>query len=221
MAKSFTLTVADDQLVGLADRLDKLTAEEFERVAVRTVNEVGQRTYDLARGRMNEGLSLTDAYLQRKMAFRPAEQGQRPRSVVVAFGNLTTLGHYNPRIITQPVKNKAKSKGNPALGIPAGQKLSAVTVAVRRGGRKTVREGSGDVFMIPRFRDTEGSPLIFQRLPGKTSSGKSRLKALLGPSVYQLFRYQITSNNLTNDVEDDLSETLAQFAEAAVGDLIR
>ena len=221
MATSFTLTVADEALRELSDRLDKLTAEEFESVAVRTVNEVGQRTYDLARGRMNEGLSLTDAYLQRKMAFRPAEPGQRPRAVVVAFGTLTTLGHYAPRILQTPVKNKSKSKGNPALGIPAGQKQGGVSVEVRRGSRKVVREGANDVFMIASKRDREGNPLIFQRLPGKTSTGKAPLKALLGPSVYQLFRYQITNNNLTTDVEADLTETLGQLAEAAVGDLLQ
>ena len=107
------------------------------------------------------------------------------------------------------------------MGIPAGQKQGGVSVAVRRGSRKIVREGAKDVFVIPSKRDSEGNPLIFQRLPGKTSNGKSRLKALLGPSVYQLFRYQITNNNLTTDVEADLTETLGQFAEAAVGDLLR
>lgn len=221
MATSFTLTVADEALRDLSDRLGKLTDSEFERVAVQTVNEVGQRTYELARGRMNEGLSLTDAYLQRKMAFRPAEAGQRPRATVVAFGNLTTLGHYNPRIITQAVKNPEKSKGNPALGIPAGQKLAAVTVAVRRASRKAVRESAGDVFMIASKRDREGNPLIFQRLPGVTRNGKDRLKALLGPSVYQLFRYQITENNLTSDVENDLADTLGQFAEQSIQEIIK
>jgi len=221
VATSFTLTISDEGLERLSENLGKLSAEEFERVARRTVNEVGQRTYDLARGRMNEGLSLTDAYLTNKLKFRPADEGKVARSTVRADGGLTTLGHYNPRIITQKVKRPERSKGNPALGIAAGQKLDVVTVAVRRGARKIVREDSRDVFMVPKFRDSEGNPLIFQRLPGKTSSGKSRLKALLGPSVYQLFRYQITNNNLTTDVEDDLTETLGQFAEAAVGDLIR
>lgn len=220
MATSITLTVADEALRSLSDRLGELDDAAFTRLAVATVNEVGQRTYDLARGRMNAGLSLTDAYIERKMQFRPAEPEQRPRAVVVAFGTLTTLGHYNPRILTQAVKSPEKSRGNPALGIPAGQKLSAVTVAVRSGSRKTVRAQSNDVFLAPRIRDGEGNPLIFQRLPGKTSTGKSKLKALLGPSVYQLFRYQLDQNGLTSQVEDDLAETLGERAEAAIRDLI-
>lgn len=220
MATSINLTVADEALRNLSDRLGQLDDAAFTRVAVATVNEVGQRAYDLARGRMNAGLSLTDAYLERKMQFRPADAEQRPRAVVIAFGTLTTLGHYNPRIITQAVKKPAASRGNPALGIPAGQKLAAVTVAVRRDSRKVVREKSSDVFLAPSIRDREGNPLIFQRLPGKTSTGKSKLKALLGPSVYQLFRYQLDQNGLVSEVENDLAETLGQRAEAAIGDLI-
>ena len=220
MATRFSLTVADEALRDLSDKLGKLSESEFEQVATRTVNEVGQRTYDLARGRMNEGLSLTDAYLQNKMRFVPASPQDR-RAVVRADGALTTLGHYNPRIITQPVKNPEKSKGNPALGIPAGQKPAAVTVAVRRASRKAVRDNARDVFMVPKFRDSEGNPLIFQRLPGFTSKGKDRLKALLGPSVYQLFRYQLTDTNLTGEVQDDLTERLGQYAEQAIQEIIK
>lgn len=218
MARSLTLTADTRALATLASRLEGLAGDTLEAVATVVVNEVGERTYDLARVRMLAGLSLTDVYLRNRMGFVPAQRGQRPRAVVLARGDLTTLGHYAPAVTTQAAKQPKRSKGNSALGIAAGQKLAGVSVAVRRGQRKTVRADQGDTFLMPGRRDSEGNPLIFRRLAGSTRSGRDKLKALLGPSVYQLFKYQV--DHFQEEVENDLAETLMERAEAAFLDAL-
>lgn len=219
MTRSITFTADTQALNSLGDRLGTLQGSTLENVATTVVNEVGERTFSLARGRMLAGLSLTDVYLRSRMGFQPAQASSRPRAVVLAQGDLTTLGHYRPAISTQAAKSPARSKGNPALGIAAGQKLAGVSVAVRRGQRKDVRAGKGDVFLMPSRRDSEGNPLIFQRIAGgKTRNGKDKLRALLGPSVYQLFSYQI--DLIRGEVETDLAETLLERTEAAFLDAL-
>jgi len=219
VTRSLTFAADTRALASLGDRLGTLQGGTLEDVATKVVNEVGERTFSLARGRMLAGLSLTDVYLRNRMGFTPAPTSARPRAVVLAQGDLTTLGHYAPAISTQAAKSPKRSKGNPALGIAAGQKLAGVSVAVRRGGRKDVRAGKGDVFLMPSRRDSEGNPLIFQRIAGgKTRNGKDKLKALLGPSVYQLFSYQI--DLIQGEVETDLAETLIERTEAAFLDAL-
>lgn len=219
MSRSITFSADTQALNGLADRLGTLQGGTLDGVATKVVNEVGERTFSLARGRMLAGLSLTDVYLRSRMGFTPAPVRSRPRAVVLARGDLTTLGHYAPILTPQAVKNPTRSKGNPGLGIPSGQKLAGVSVAVRRGGRKEIRAGKGDVFLMPSRRDSEGNPLIFQRIAGaKTRNGKDKLKALLGPSVYQLFRYQI--DLIQGEVETDLADTLLARTEAAFLDAL-
>lgn len=218
---TITLTADIAQVAALSERLDRLAGDQIEAVAVGVVNEVVDRAYDLTRSRMNQELSLSDAYLNRRLTVTKAQQGQRPRATILADGSLTKLGHFNPRVITQAVKNPDRSRGNPALGIQPGQKAQAVTVAVRRGQRKAVRAQSNDTFMIPRFRDSEGNPLIFRRVgDAKTRTGKDKLVSLVGPSVYQLFRYQIAQPQVAQAIEDDLGNTLADRAEAALLDAL-
>lgn len=215
MARSFVVDVDALGVQRLVSRLSELDESTLAEISTNVVNEVAERTYALAKGRMTKGLTLSEAYVQSRMAVRPAQVSSRPRAVIVAYGNITTLGHYAPRQVTQPVKRPKRAKGDPARGIAAGQKSAGISVEVTKGNRKIVREGMGDVFTIPKIRDSEGNPLIFRRIKGaKTRNGKDKLKALYGPSVYQLFKYQV--DLILNEVEEDVADTLANRAEEAL-----
>lgn len=211
MARSITVDVSVQAVESLVNRLASFDEETLVEVSTQVVNEVADRAYNLTRGRMTDGLSLTDAYVTRKMRLSLAKPGTtRPRATIVANGTLTSLGHYGARVETQPVKNRKRSKGNPAIGVPPGEKRGGVSVEVRRGNRRNLLKS----FTLAGFRDNEGNPLVFVQAGGvNPRTGKPKVERLLGPSVYQLFKYQV--GQIIDDVRDDLSTTLIEQAEAA------
>lgn len=212
---SFKIEVDVLRVEALGGNLAQIDGAMLAGIATDAVNEVSDRAFALAKNRMREGLNLSEDYIGRRVSLRKAQRSARPRAVITAAGNLTTLGHYAAQIVTKAVKRPKRAKGNPALGIPAGEKQGGVSVEVTKGSRKIVREAHSDVFQIAKFKDTEGNPLIFQRLKGSTNArGKEKLRVLYGPSVYQLFKYQVPL--IIDDVEYDLEETVATMAEKAI-----
>lgn len=199
-------------VTGLADKLARVSGQELVETATATVNQVTERAYDLTRKRINAGLSLSDKYVESRFEIRRAKPSANPSATIVARSALTTLGHYAQQQSVQPVKRPTQAKGDPARGIAKGQKPAGVTVAVRRGDRKLVQGGAA--FTIPKFKDSEGNALIFERVPGKTASGKPKVRALYGPSVYQLFRLQARLS--AEEIGNDLAETFTTQANALI-----
>lgn len=211
----FAIDVDVNKVLSLGQNLDEIDGQMLAEIGTQAVNEVADRAFALAKRRMLQGLNLNEAYVNRRITVRKAQVSARPRAVVTSAGDVTTLGHYGATVVTRSVKHPKRSKGNKPLGIPPGEKQGGVQVEVTRGNRKIVREGFDDVFRVAKFRDSDGNPLIFQRIKGsKNASGKEKLKVLYGPSVYQLFKYQIPL--IRNEVEDDLEETIGQLAEQAI-----
>lgn len=211
MARDYALKIDASQIVKLGERLAQVSGEEIGRASVTALNEVVDRTYELARDKMIAGINLTDDYLRRRMTLQHATPG-KPVASITASGarNATTvLGRYDAKPVIVANNKGRPGKGNKALGIPPGQKQAGVTVEVTRGNVSDGFVPRG--FLLPLNRGTEagGNGMgVFAR----TKDGKLRHR--YGPSVYQLFAYQV--ERIVNDVTDDLEDTLAEQVDLAL-----
>jgi len=211
MARDYALKIDAAQVVKLGERLAQVSGEEIGRASVTALNEVVDRTYELARDKMIAGINLTDDYLRRRMTLQHATPG-KPVASITASGarNATTvLGRYDAKPVIVANNKGRPGKGNKALGIPSGQKQAGVTVEVTRGNVSDGFVPRG--FLLPLNRGTEagGNGMgVFAR----TKDGKLRHR--YGPSVYQLFAYQV--ERIVNDVTDDLEDTLAEQVDLAL-----
>lgn len=211
MARNYALKVDATQVAKLGERLAQASGEEIGRASVTALNEVVDRTYELARDKMIAGINLTDEYLRRRMTLQHATPG-RPVASITASGarNATTvLGRYDAKPVIVANNKGRPGKGNKALGIPSGQKQAGVTVEVTRGQPSESFVPRG--FLLPLNRGTEAGGNGFGVF-ARTKDGKLRHR--YGPSVYQLFAYQV--ERIIGDVTDDLEDTLAAQVDLAL-----
>lgn len=197
---------------GFADLLGNLSGEELQQAAAVAVNRVTDSAYSLFKRAMTSGLTLTEQYVDAKMSVEKATPGVKVKAKIIARRSVTLLGHYAPVVITAPVKNPKRAKGNPALKVPAGEKAVGASVEVSRGSRKVIQPKGAepDVVLWPSKRDREGNPMLFRITGGRTEKGLPKMQALYGPAVYQLFRYQI--DKLSDAVAEELEDALVQEA---------
>lgn len=211
MARDYALKIDTTQVQKLGERLAQASGEEIGRASVTALNEVVDRTYELARDKMIAGINLSDEYLRRRMTVVRATPG-KPVASITASGarNATTvLGRYDARPVVVANRSNRPAKGNKALGIPAGQKQAGVTVEVTRGQTSDGFVPRGFLLPLNRGTETGGNGMgVFAR----TRDGKLRHR--YGPSVYQLFAYQV--ERIVNDVTDDLETTLAEQVDLAL-----
>ncbi|CAG2126911.1 hypothetical protein LMG31506_00234 [Cupriavidus yeoncheonensis] len=221
---AFSVTVDTVKLEEVANSLDKLDDAALGRAAVTAVNQVAQKAFADAKAKMNTGINLPDSYLDERMALELATDPAKPTARILARGRLTTLTQYGAQQMTRPVKYPNDSftpgkmgknprkpgallpwklrTGNPALGIPVGMKQDGLSVEVTRGGRKPIT--SVQAFFV---RGRNGNLLVMTRQSGTSGKKRGDLKALYGPSVYQLFRAALDEAFL-NDVADRLGKTV-------------
>lgn len=192
-----TLQVTFDarQLVDIDEDLAEID-DAINRGSVRAVNEVVDRTYDTARKRMNAGINLDDQYISRKLTVNHATA--QPRATIVAAGDLTILGRYNPKILLKPVKHPGRSKGDASRGIAPGLKAAGVSVEVTRGSSKPIDNG----FLMP-LRSSNGMGVF-------TRGADDKVRHRYGPSVYQLFRTTVEL------IEPEIAADLEETATAAI-----
>jgi hypothetical protein len=206
MATRFSITVDTKPLDALTDALGRISQPDFvEKAAIAAVNKVTDRTYDLARRRMNAGINLDDQYIARKLKVEHASK--TPRATITAAGDLTVLGRYDPKIILKPVKHPGRSKGDASRGIPPGLKSGGVTVQVGRGAVKPIAHG----FLMPLRR---GSDAGANGIGVFTRDANGRVRHRYGPAVYQLFR--ATTENILGEVQDDLQATVNAALDTAI-----
>lgn len=217
---SFRFTVKADAVHALADNLARLKGVSVREAVSSAINITVDQTYELTRERITAGINLTDDYVRRKMRVDHASE-KSLQATITAFGGkagTTALSHYDVSVQTKdvtwsnariealglqfgPWPGWTKRTGSAALGIPIGKKSAGRGVSVSRGSNKTLR----NAFAMPGKRDTEGNYLVFRR----DENGK--IRSLLGPSVYQLFRYQL--NTLDEQIADSLADNVATFAQ--------
>lgn len=192
------------QVSGLADKVAKLDAESFAQAAVTALNDAAESGYELARDRITVGINISDDYLRHRMSLNPATRTTLKAEIVASgdVSRMTRLVHYDARMVIVPAKTK-RPQNRGRLGIPVGSKQAGVSVHV-----KTPKTIDG-WFMLPlRQGNAQGEKLgVFSRKNG-------RLKHMYGPSVYQLFRYQIP--HIEGEVGEGLQEEMLRQVDIEV-----
>ena len=220
----FSVKVDLSKIEALTKSLSDLTPEGLGALTVSAINTAAESAYDLSRKTMLRTINLTDAYVQDKMQLEPAT-AKTPTATITALGgkraDMTSLSHYgamqesksvnwsNARIQAMGKKfgkwsGWTRRTGFAALDIAADRKADGKSVEVTRGSRKRM----GSQFSLAGKKDREGNLLIFRR----DNAGK--IQALMGPSVYQLFRAAAT--DIEGQVADDLEATLIEMADKAL-----
>lgn len=194
----------------IAEQAARLAAIEnlSEDVAlIRTLNAVVDDVYETARGRMNAGINLTDAYLQSKMAVVHATPARGLRAEIIARGgrgDQSPLGRYFVGQATAPAPN---AKGDPKRGIPGGRKRAGVNVEVSRGQVKTIK----NAFTMPL---RAGGQAGGNGIGVFTRSRYGVVRHRYGPAVYQLFR--VAAGELEQSVGELLEDKLGNAAADAL-----
>lgn len=205
---TYALDFDTAKLAALGVKLEGLTGADMGKAITTSLNDVVDKAYDLSRKRMIKGINLTDTYLRRKMVLTKATDA-RPVASILAEGLQTQLRNFGanmvlvPRTTARPDRNKGK------LGIPKGMKQFGTSVEVPIGERQRFPH----TFMLPLKRgDVDGGNGlgVFSRPKG---GGKPR--RMLGPAVYQLFKYQF-KGTLLGETEEMLSTALATQVQAAI-----
>jgi hypothetical protein len=196
-----------DKAQKLGERLGLLSGEQIAAITVPVVNQVAERTYNLAREKITTGINLSDDYLKRRFTVRKATPSN-PTATITALGNpgsMTPLGRYDARMVLVPKKDpRNRGKGKLPLN---GNRQRGVTVEVAR---------SRPVTLLFAF----AQPLRAGNVDGGNGLGvfvRSRygeLRHTYGPQVYQMFRTQI--DNIDDQVLDDLDTTMLEEAETAI-----
>lgn len=210
---TFKVQVDVRDVEGLADDLAKLSGEEINRVTAQAINKTAEWA-DEETHRRALGINLEPAYLKAFRSIEPANSNKL-KATVTTEANATGLGRYKPQVKATVAKtSRRRLKGNPALGIAVGDKPMAVTVEVTRGARKEVQ--NKNIFVNPGLRDSSGTPLVMERLPGKTRSGKDVLVRRLGPSPYQLFKHQLNDEQFIEQAQGYLERELTEMVGEAI-----
>lgn len=200
--------------------LGRLNADTLGTETVAALNEVLDGTYEFARDRMLAGINLTDDYLRRKVRTEPATL-QRPVAEITAEGTQTLLSEYRAVQHDQQVRwtnakiaaaghkfgkwpGWTRRTGNQRLGIAADRKSAGISAAPT-----STRTNFAHAFAIAGKKDGSGNQIMFTR-----SRTTGKIRALLGPAVYQLFAYQLDQGPLLQWAEDELVDALVKRAQA-------
>jgi hypothetical protein len=217
---AFSISIDVDQITNLARRLAGVTPEKMSSFLIDALNETADSAYDLGRQRILSGINLTDEYVQRKMGVEHATAGKL-EATITAYGGkgfTTSLSHYGALQLAEAVNwsnariaaaghrfgqwpGWTRRTGSNALGIAVDTKSAGRSVEVVKGARKKIGHG----FAIPGKKDGDGHLVVFSR------KADGKLKALSGPSVYQLFR--VAAGHIEHQVAGDLERAVITTAE--------
>lgn len=218
MARNFLDIKLDvSKVKELESKLAAIDSKELGDALVETLNEVTTDAYDMSRKSILRGINLDKSYVEEKFEVKPATSS-KPESTIVAKGTLTNISHYGAVRFSQNVKHPERAKGDPGRGYVKGQKADGMAAEVTRGSAQSI----GKKFVIPGIKDSAGNLIVF-RGTGKAGSPKNPkdkgrrktprqgVEAVLGPSVYQLFRF--TADKLQTEIADNLERAIVERAE--------
>lgn len=201
-----TFSIDVSAVLAASERLAKVDSLTQDSEMVQRLNELVDDVYETARGRMNAGINLTDAYLRARMNVIHATPQRGLSAEIVARGarsDQTPLGRY---MSGQATVDAPRAKGDASRGISAGRKQAGVQVQVRRGAEKTITNG----FTLPL---RAGKELGGNGIGIFTRSRFGIVQHRYGPAVYQLFR--VAAGELEDSVGDKL-ERLGIVAQDAL-----
>lgn len=223
---AFSIKLDSSRLDASIKNLASLDPEAFGKAIVATLNQVADETYVLSRQKMIAGINLTGDYVKRRMEVEHATAKTPTASIIAPTRDKsgkpleTNISHYGAVRFTQSVKHPSRSKGDTGRGYSKGQKAAGAAAEVTRGSSTSIGKKFAIVKDGALLKDSEGNAVLFQGTgrPGKGSAkGKPRktprqgVKAVLGPSVYQLFRF--TAENIYKQVGEDLEEAIVATAQ--------
>lgn len=201
--KSVSIVIDIEALRHLASRVDSLTVRGvLGLAAVDAVNAVARRADTSLRRGENRDINLTDAYIEARTTLVPALT--LPTATITTWGDLTILGHYPRRQLTQAASKRAK--GDPSRGIAAGTKQAGLQVSIRRSA--AVSEPRWFTMRLREGSASGSKTGVFVR------DGDKKVRHIHGPSPYSLFRHQVGAQE--SAVKDDLTRS----AVAAVADRV-
>lgn len=235
--KVFEVKLDVAEVESLATAIGAVSEDQLSQVIVDATNQAAHAAYDLSVRHITKAVNLSESYIERRMALREATKG-RPTAEITAFGDsslLTNLGHYGSSQQSKAVRwtndwiaqnigkfegwpGWTRRTGAPHAGIDEDEKAAGLKVGVKRSGAKKLAPG---LFTLPGVvSPTDGTQLLFANTGRITpKSGKKRgVRAVQGPSVYQLFRTAAT--DLNEEIADDLEAKLVAMAEAAIAKAI-
>lgn len=206
-ARQSAFSIDVTETLELRSRLGQLGDLTQDAAMLRDLNAIVDDVYETARGRMNAGINLTDAYLRSKMSVIHATPQTGLKAEIVARGgraDQTPLGRY---FVGQETVDAPRAKGDASRGIPAGRKRAGVKVEVSRGSAKTL----ANAFTMPlRAGGTVGG----NGLGIFTRSRFGVVRHRYGPAVYQLFR--VAADELVTSVGDTVEQRLGAAAQNAL-----
>lgn len=218
MAADFKISITSTDLESVASSLRHLGAEAIGNAALSAVNTVAKRTYDNTLIGMIAGINLTDEFVRSKTELLLATTPNDATATLLANSSSlqpATLTSYGAAVVTAAVKNPKRSRGNASIGVPRGYRQVGFDVSVARGKTDFFSESqSGGTFFFI-IRAPNGQLLTVAR--AKDARGKGSIQGLYGPSVLQLFNYQVTKN--VDAITADLAETFADAVQTELDNL--
>lgn len=199
MSRLFQFEVDTGDLVGLADRLERVDAQRLGLAAVEAVNAVITRFDQAQQAGQVRDIALTPAYVKSKTDLMLAADPANPQAKLITRGDLTVMDRYPLQVLKDPTRLDR-------AGRKLGQRQAGVQVRIKPSAPVTEPQW---FTMRLRAGTASGSRIgVFVR----TSTG--RKKHLYGPSPYSLFKFQV--GQLGSDLQQDLERT----GVAAIADLI-
>lgn len=218
MAFDFKISLTSTDLESVASSLRHLGADALGNAALTAVNSVASRTYESTIAGMIAGINLSEEFVRAKTELALATDPKDATATLLANGNSAqpaTLNTYGAAVVTAPVKNAKRARGNASIGVPKGYRAIGFDVSVGRGKTDffSQSKSGGTYFFIARMPN--GQLLTVAR--AKDARGKGSLQGLYGPSVLQLFNFQITKN--VDAITQDLTDTFSNEVQNEVDKL--
>jgi hypothetical protein len=207
VAASFSINLVSTDLKAVTDSLVRLGAKGLGEAAVRAVNSVATRTYTTTIEAMIAGINLSDAYVRSKTEVKLATNTLDATASILATHDAlqpSTLTSYGAVVVGKATKHPGKAKGNRSIGVPAGYRAAGFDVSVARGTTDFFSHSqSGNTYFFI-IRAPNGKLLTVRRQ--KDARGVGSVKGMYGPSVIQLFNFQVESKIAV--IGEDLQNTL-------------
>lgn len=217
VASSFSIELVSTDLEKVADSLVRLGSKGLGEAALRAVNTVATRTYANTLDAMIAGINLSDAYVRSKTQLILATNPKDATATLLASTDAlqpSTLTTFGAAVVSRPAKSK-RAKGNASIGVARGYKAVGFDASVRRGKTDFFSHSkSGNTYFFI-IRAPNGKLLTVRRQ--KDARGKGSLEAMYGPSVMQLFRFQIKTH--IDAISADLQQTLLAEVQTQLDNL--
>lgn len=217
-----TITFDASALHDFEQKLARIDAPTLRDVGITAVNAVTLTVRGKAVDQTLADLNLTRDYIETRLA-RTEAKGNSSTARVTSQVQGATLQRFGASQSTKPVnwsnariREMGKDfgpwpgwtyrKGDAARGIDEDEKAAGTSVDVNRKGDKTIRTA----FTMP-LKNGNGEG-VFRRENGA-------VKHLYGPSVYQVFRRYITTNETA--IGDDLRDEYVRRLDLKIQEILQ